>query len=251
MPPKIRNSKFEIRNSRGLFVTFEGIEGCGKTTQAGMLALWFRRQGHKVVVTREPGGPHIAENIRRILLDARHHAMHPMTELLLLEAARAQHVAEVIAPALKSGAIVICDRFADSSTAYQGFGRKIDRAMVEELNRIATGGTWPDLTLVIDVPVDEGLKRATKRKRRFDRMESQEKQFHLRVRNGFKALAKSEPARVKLLDGTFPPDVIQAAVRQLVLNKLIKTRNPKQYQISKHEFTLKSPLMSFSRFVTH
>jgi dTMP kinase len=220
MSRRIQNSESRIRNSQGLFVTFEGVEGCGKSTQAKLLAAWLRGRGHAVLLTREPGGPGISEKIRRILLDARHHAMHPLTELLLLEASRAQHVAEVIAPALRRGAVVICDRFADSSTAYQGHGRGLDLGMVDRLNRAAAGDVWPALTLVVDVPVDVGFSRAAGRKRRFDRMESQQRAFHRRVRAGFRALAEREPARVKLLDGTFTPDVVQAAVRQLVWSRL-------------------------------
>lgn len=222
------NRKSQIGKCTGLFITFEGVEGSGKTTQAKLLAAWLKTKGMKVLLTREPGGPRISEKIRRILLDARHHAMHPLTELLLLEASRSQHVREIIAPAMKGRAVVICDRFADSSSAYQGYGRRMDTGMVDDLNRIATGGVWPDLTLVIDVPVDVGFSRAAGRKRSFDRMESQEKAFHLRVRNGFKALAKNEPARVKLLDGRFPPDVIQAAVRQLVWSRLAPGKDYKE-----------------------
>ena len=220
MSRRIQNSAFRIRNSTGLFITFEGVEGCGKTTQARMLARWLKAQGYQVLLTREPGGPYISEKIRSILLDARHHEMHSMTELLLLEASRSQHVNQVILPALRAGAIVICDRFADSSTAYQGYGRRMGLDTVGALNRIATAGCRPALTMVIDVPVDVGFSRAAKRKRSFDRMESQQKAFHLRVRTGFRALAQQEPQRVKLLDGTFPPDVIQAAVRQLVWHRL-------------------------------
>lgn len=185
-----------------------------------MLARWLKSQGHQVVVTREPGGPFIAEKIRRLLLDVRHRRMSPVAELLLLEASRAQHVAEVVAPALRRGAVVLCDRFADSSTAYQGYGRGMDLGKVDSLNRTAAQGAWPDLTLVLDVPVDEGLRRAAGRRRRLDRMESQQRDFHQRVRRGFRQLAKQEPWRVKLLDGTQLPDVVQAAVRQLVQSKL-------------------------------
>ncbi len=173
-----------------------------------------------MVVTREPGGPFIAEKIRRLLLDVRHRRMSPMAELLLLEAARAQHVVEVIAPALRRGAVVLCDRFADSSTAYQGYGRGMDLEKVDSLNRTAAQGAWPDLTLVLDVPVAEGLRRAAGRRRSLDRMESQQRAFHQRVRRGFRRLAELEPWRVKLLDGTQLPDVVQAAARQLVSAKL-------------------------------
>ncbi len=209
-----------MQKSKGLFVSFEGIEGCGKTTQAMLLAKWLKSRGHQVIVTREPGGTPLAEKIRKVLLDSRNHQMSPLTELLLLQASRAQHLAQVIIPALKAGQIVVCDRFADSSTAYQGYGRGMDLEMVKQLNQIAVDGCWPSLTLVFDLPVEQGFARASKRKRALDRMEKQEKAFHQKVRRGFLAIAKAEPDRVKVLDGSFPPDVIQAAVRQLVLGRL-------------------------------
>ncbi|MBI5806633.1 dTMP kinase [candidate division TA06 bacterium] len=220
MSRRIQNSEFRIQNSKGLFVSFEGIEGCGKTTQAMLLAKWLKSRGHQVIVTREPGGTPIAEKIRKVLLDSRNHHMSPLAELLLLEASRAQHLAQVIIPALKAGRIVICDRFADSSTAYQGYGRGMDLEMISRLNQIAVGGCWPRLTLVFDLPVEQGFARASKRKRALDRMERQQKAFHQKVRRGFLAIAKADPDRVKVLDGSFPPDVIQAAVRQLVHNRL-------------------------------
>ena len=214
------NSKSQTRNGKGLFVSFEGIEGCGKTTQVKLLASWLSFQGHRVLVTREPGGTPLAEKIRKVLLDSRNHSMSPLTELLLLQASRAQHLAQVIKPALSHGQIVLCDRFADSSTAYQGYGRGMDLEMVRQLNQIAVDGCWPRLTLVFDLPVEQGFARAAGRKRGFDRMEKQEQAFHQKVRKGFQTIAKADPARVKVLDGSFPPDVIQAAVRQLVLNRL-------------------------------
>lgn len=220
MTGKIKNQKAKIKKPRGLFVSFEGIEGCGKTTQARRLAGWLKARGYRVLVTREPGGPPIAEKIRRVLLDSRNHHMSPLTELLLLQASRAQHLEQVIIPALKSGKVVICDRFADSSTAYQGYGRGMDLEMVNRLNQIAVDGFWPKLTLVFDLPVEQGFARAAGRKRAFDRMEKQEKTFHQKVRKGFQAIAKADPGRVKLLDGSQLPDVIQAAVRQLVHNCL-------------------------------
>jgi len=209
-----------MQKSKGLFVSFEGIEGCGKTTQAMLLAKWLKSRGHQVIVTREPGGTPLAEKIRKVLLDPGNHQMSPLTELLLLQASRAQHLAQVIIPALKAGKIVVCDRFADSSTAYQGYGRGMDLEMVKQLNQIAVDGCWPSLTLVFDLPVEQGFARAAKRKRALDRMEKQERAFHQKVRRGFKEIAKADPARVKVLDGSFPPDVIQSAVRQLVHNRL-------------------------------
>lgn len=218
-----RKPEIGKRNFRGLFVTFEGIEGCGKTTQVKMLARWLRSEGHQVVVTREPGGTPIAEKIRKVLLDPGNHSMSPLSELLLLQASRAQHLAQVIIPALKAGKIVICDRFADSSTAYQGYGRGLDLETVQKLNQIAVGGHWPQLTLVIDLPAEEGFSRAQGRRRGLDRMENEALRFHKKVRKGFKAITQGDPGRVKLLDGSQPPDVIHAAVRQLVLNAM-KTR---------------------------
>jgi dTMP kinase len=220
MPRRIQNSEFRIQNSKGLFISFEGIEGCGKTTQAKLLARWLKGRGHQVIVTREPGGPPIAEKIRKVLLDSKNHHMSPLTELLLLQASRAQHLAQVIVPALKAGKIVICDRFADSSTAYQGYGRGMGLEMVNQLNRIAVDGCWPKLTLVFDLPVEQGFARAAGRKRALDRMEKQERAFHQKVRRGYKEIARQDPRRVKLLDGSQPPDVIQAAARQLVLELL-------------------------------
>jgi len=222
MPPQNQKSKIKNRKSGGLFISFEGIEGCGKSTQAKLLESWLKAQGFKVVLTREPGGPSISEKIRRILLDNRNKGMSDLTELLLLQASRVQHLSQVIVPALKAGTVVICDRFADSSTAYQGYGRGMDLKMVNALNQIAVDGFWPKLTLVLDLPVEKGFSRAKGRRRNFDRMETQALKFHRRVRQGFKAIAKADLERVKLLDGSQPPDVIHAAVRQLVLSAMKK-----------------------------
>lgn len=222
MPPKNQKSKIKNRKFGGLFISFEGIEGCGKSTQAKLLENWLKAQGFKVVLTREPGGPSISEKIRRILLDNRNRGMSELTELLLLQASRVQHLSQVIVPALKAGKVVICDRFADSSTAYQGYGRGMDLKMVKALNQFAVDGFWPKLTLVLDLPVEKGFSRAKCRRRNFDRMETQALKFHRRVRQGFKAIAKADPERVKLLDGSQPPDVIHAAVRQLVLSAMKK-----------------------------
>jgi len=211
-----------IIKPQGLFISFEGIEGCGKTTQALLLAKWLKSQGFKVVLTREPGGPSISEKIRKILLDNRNKGMSDLTELLLLQASRVQHLAQVIVPALKAGKVVICDRFADSSTAYQGYGRGLDLEMVNALNQFAVDGFWPKLTLVLDLPVEKGFSRAKGRRRGLDRMETQALKFHKRVRQGFKAIASGDPKRVKILDGSQPPDVIHAAVRQLALSAMKK-----------------------------
>lgn len=185
--------------SRGIFITLEGIEGSGKTTQVELLRDLLLESGHKVLVTREPGGSLIGEKIRDILLDTSHKEMAPLTELLLYEASRCQHVHEVIRPALEAGKVVICDRFYDASTAYQGYARGIAIEKVKNLNLVATDGQKADLTIVLDLPVAEGLKRLG---RNLDRIEGETVGFHERVRRGYLDLAGSEPARVRVIDAT-------------------------------------------------
>ena len=189
------------------FITFEGIEGCGKTTQIRLLAQSLRELGYGVTVTREPGGSPIADQIRGILLDAANSAMVPLTELLLYGAARAQHVAEIILPALEAGEIVLCDRFTDATIAYQGFGRGLDRATIELLNRLAAGELRPHATILLDCPVDTGLTRALARinaatAAREERFELESRQFHERVRDGYLSLVAREPQRFAVVDGS-------------------------------------------------
>ena len=203
----------------GLFVTFEGIEGCGKSTQAKRVEAHLKEQGYTVLLTREPGGTPIAEAIRGVLLDPANVAMSPVTELLLYEAARAQHVAERIRPALEKGTVVICDRFADSTTAYQGAGRALSAENVAYLHDLATAGTMPDLTILLDLPVEEGLARAG-RINEPDRLEAEPVAFHRRVRDGFLRIAEQDPERVKVLDGSRPPDDIAADVQRIVEERL-------------------------------
>ena len=168
-----------------------------------------------MVVTREPGGTPIAEAIRDVLLDPAHKAMGATAELLLYEAARAQHVHEKIAPALEAGHVVLCDRFADSTTAYQGAGRGIGSEVLTDLHHLATGGVWPDLTLLIDLPVETGLERARGRGRK-DRMEQESVAFHQRVREGFLALAQAEPGRIQVIDGDASVEDVHDAIRRAV-----------------------------------
>lgn len=184
---------------KGLFVTLEGPDGAGKSTQRRLLAAALRQKGHKVIETREPGGSPLAEKIRELVLDPKHQGFGPLTELLLFEAARAQHVQDTILPALKKGAVVLCDRFIDSTSAYQGAGRALKAADVEWLNRFATAGLKPHLTLVYDLGAKEGLRRARRLKGHADRMESADLAFHRRVGLAFRALARKEPRRVKLI----------------------------------------------------
>lgn len=197
----------------GILITLEGIEGSGKTTQAARLRDHLVRRGLDVIVTREPGGSPIAEKIRKILLDPSNKEMVPLAELFLYEASRTQHVAEIIAPALEAGKCVICDRFFDASTAYQGGARGIDTRAVERLNLLATGGRKPDLTIVLDLPADAGLKRLG---RSLDRLESESIEFHRRVREGYLKIAAGEPERVKVVDASGAIDDISLRIEQLV-----------------------------------
>ncbi len=190
---------------RGRFITFEGVEGCGKSTQLARLRTWMEEAGLPVVATREPGGTKVGEGIRELLLTPRDEGLDTATELLLYEADRAQHVSEAIRPALEAGANVLCDRFYDSTTAYQAFGRGLDEEMVLELNRMASGGLVPDLTLLFSVPLEEGLGRA-RGESAGDRLEGESLAFHRKVQAGFEALAKREPGRFRVLgEGAIEP----------------------------------------------
>lgn len=199
---------------KGVFITLEGVEGCGKTTQINRLVEFLRGRACDVVCTREPGGTPIAEKIRALLLDPDHGSMSPTAELLLYEAARAQHVDELIRPALEAGKVVVSDRFADSTTAYQGAGRRLAPEDVMPLHATATRGVWPDLTIVLDVPAEEGLRRAGNA-RAADRLEREPLDFHRRVRDEFLRIAQREPERVKVVDGTRAPDAVAEDIRRL------------------------------------
>ena len=201
------------------FITLEGIEGSGKTTQIGLLAAWLREQGREVVLTREPGGCDIADAVRAILLDSTNSAMKPRTELLLYAAARAQHVEEIVRPALERGAVVLCDRFTDATIAYQGGGRGLDLQLIENLNGVAAGDCRPDLTLLLDLPVEAGLGRALARiaatsGEREDRFEQESLAFHHRVREGYLELARREPRRFRVVSAAGPPAVVAERLAQ-------------------------------------
>ncbi len=187
--------------ARGFFITFEGSEGCGKSTQIKTLLSYLQEKGFECVLTREPGGSPLSEKIRELLLHAKEgYSMSPRTELLLFEAARNQHVIETILPALQQGKIVISDRFYDSTTAYQGAARKLEMNDVNWLNDFATEGLKPDLTIVLDVPVEEGLRRAKSRdENKTDRMGAQEVAFYEKVREAFLQLAVDAPERVAVV----------------------------------------------------
>ena len=181
----------------GLFITLEGIDGCGKTTQAALLVEWLRSRGYHVRATREPGGTDAGEGLRELLLSPES-IITPEAELFLYLADRSLHVTQTVRPALAEGRIVVCERHADSTLAYQGAGRGLDMDLLRRLNTIATGGLTPDLTLVLDVPPDKVRLDAE----RLDRLESEGRGFSERVAEGFRSLARQEPDRVKLVDGT-------------------------------------------------
>ncbi|MCP4639708.1 MAG: dTMP kinase [bacterium] len=196
---------------KGLFITIEGVEGSGKSTQIIRLKHDLESEGHTVDVTREPGGTGISESIRRLLLDPALTGISPVAELLLYQAARAQHVDERIRPALEAGHVVICDRFADSTTAYQGAGRDLKMDMILELHHLATRGVWPDLTIVLDLPVEKGLSRAAQ-VHEPDRLENEPIDFHQRVREEFLRLADREPDRVKIVDAALPVNEVSRSI---------------------------------------
>lgn len=198
------------------FVTFEGIEGSGKTTQVRLLSEYLTDKGIPHLVTREPGGTPLADEIRSLLLSPREEPVFPETELLLYEAARAQHVRSVILPAVASGKAVLCDRFCDATVVYQGFSRGIDVARIEELNAFASAGLVPDLTFLLDIPPGEGLARVSSRGSRPDRLEGESLRFHQSVREGYLRLCAQQPERFARIDGRLPVDDIARAVRATV-----------------------------------
>ena len=199
--------------SRGAFITFEGSEGCGKSTQVKRLASRLEGIGVPVLITREPGGTAIGEKIRDLLQFAPESlAMTPETELLLFEASRSQLVRETIRPALEQGSVVISDRFFDSTTVYQGVARKLEPEIVEKLNNFAVGADKPDLTFLLDVNVETARERMLRRVRPIqavDRMEQEPREFYERVCEGYRELARREPVRIRLLDGSRSPDEIE------------------------------------------
>ncbi len=191
----------------GIFITFEGPDGAGKTTQVKAFAERLTAQGYDVVLTREPGGTAISDKIRSLILDPAHKEMADITEVLLYAASRAQHVQEVIVPALQSGKLVVCDRFVDASIAYQGYGLGIAIDQVAAVNRLATGGLVPDRTYLLDVSVEEGRDRLQARTG-LDRIEQKGAPYHERVRAGFHELAARHPERIQLIHASKPADEV-------------------------------------------
>jgi dTMP kinase len=184
---------------RGTFISFEGVEGTGKSTLTRLLAHHLRERGFNVTETAEPGGTAISQKIREILLSPAHTEMDAITELLLYNASRVQHIRQIILPALKRGDVVVTDRFIDSTVAYQGFGRGLDLGLIEDLDRIATNRLRPDITILLDMDAATGLARNRKANKR-DRLELEDISFHERVREGFIAIASREPERIKIVD---------------------------------------------------
>lgn len=204
------------RVKKGVFLTLEGGEGSGKTTQIRNLSDWLQGLGYRVIVTREPGGTPFADRLRQLLLHSKPGSVTPEMELFLYETARRDHVETVIRPGLGQKAIVLCDRFTDATLAYQGFGRGLSVKTIEDLNQAATGGLKPDRTFVLDLPATEGLKRARKRNKKLDRLEKESLAFHRRVRRGYLTLARKEPKRIRIIHADRDPNHVFAQLRREV-----------------------------------
>lgn len=213
-----------------MFITFEGIEGTGKSTQIALLKTYLEARGERVLVTCEPGGSRIGAELRRVLLSLENRDLCARAELFLYLADRAQHVAQVVRPALEAGQMVLCDRFADSTVAYQAFGRGLDADMLHSLNELAVDGLWPDLTILLDLEAEVGLTRAVARNHAEGktvaegRFEAESLAFHGRVRQGYQAWAARFPQRIRSVDAGGTPEEIAAAVRLLVDPLLTETR---------------------------
>jgi dTMP kinase len=209
-----------MKRARGLFITFEGSEGCGKSTQSKALFDLLTAQGHAVLLIREPGGVAISEKVRQILLDKNNVRMNRECETLLYMAARAQLVEEVILPELEKGTVLLCDRFLDSTVAYQGYGCGVDAATIKAIGLFATKGIQPDLTFFLDLDAQEGLRRRGAER---DRIELRPVEYHERVRAGYHAIAAAEPGRVMVIDGRRSKEENFAAIRDIT-QKLLESR---------------------------
>ena len=204
----------------GLFITLEGIEGVGKTTQLEFVAEYLQKQGREFVITREPGGTPVGEGVRSLVLDNKHTGMAADTELLLMFAARAEHIDKVIRPALEAGKVVLCDRFTDASYAYQGLGRNISTERISMLEDWVQKGLKPDLTLLLDAPVEIGLDRAAKRSEK-DRFESEALDFFEAVRNCYLEIAKNEPQRMKVIDASLDLESVKKQVLSVLQKEIL------------------------------
>jgi dTMP kinase len=217
----------------GLFITFEGLDGTGKSTQLRRAVQYLRKCGHRVRVTREPGGTRTGERVRDILLASKTGKLAPLAELALMYAARAQLLEEVVRPALARGEVVVSDRYNTASFAYQGYGRELGTATVRAFDRVICGKTQPDLTIVLDLEPERALARAqgrdTRRRSRHDRFEQQSLAFHQRVRAGYLAIARSAPERIKLVRADQPIDELQRQIRALI--EPLLAREPRNSKI--------------------
>lgn len=203
-----------------MFITLEGPEGSGKSAHIPALADDLRQRGYEVIVTREPGGTPIGDEIRNTLLKLGNTAMHPTTEILLFQASRAQHVNELIRPALAAGKIVLCDRFADSTMAYQGYGHQTNLEELSQIIRFATGGLQPDLTLLLDVDIEIGLQRRSADGDNWNRLDAKEKAFHQRVRKGYLQMAAADPERWAIVDASQSLQAVCDEIKKVVTAKL-------------------------------
>lgn len=202
-----------------MFITFEGSEGCGKTSQMKLLVDFLTGQGYAILHTREPGGTPIGDQVRDVIVNLSNTGMLPRTEILLFQASRAQLVGEVIRPYLQTGGIVLCDRYGDSTLAYQGYGYQNDLAQLRQLVEFATGGLKPDLTLLLDVDVEEGLRRRAK-SGGWNRLDAYDPEFYRRVRAGYFEMARLEPERWIVIDANRSFDWVQQKLREVVGNRI-------------------------------
>jgi dTMP kinase len=203
-----------------MFITIEGPDGSGKSSQIPTLVEFLRQEGYTVLTTREPGGTKISDQVRTVLTSMDNKTMHPRCEILLFLASRAQLIEEVIRPKLAEGVIVISDRYADSTLAYQGYGHGYDLSMLRQLLNFATGGLQPDLTILMDIDVETGLSRRRSGGGEWNRLDAYKLEFHQRVRRGYLELAQQEPQRWQTIDASQPIDLVQTALRQVILQRL-------------------------------
>jgi dTMP kinase len=203
-----------------LFITLEGPDGSGKTSQVAPLVEFLQQQGLLLLALREPGGTPISEQVRQVIMTLKNTGMNPRTEILLFLAARAQLVAEVIRPALAEGKMILCDRYADSTLAYQGYGHGVDLDILRNLLDFTTGRLYPDLTLLLDIETEAGLRRKRSAGGEWNRLDAYDVAFHQRVRKGYLELAANEPSRWVVIDASQPPEVVQSAMRQAILARI-------------------------------
>lgn len=203
-----------------MFITLEGPDGSGKTSQVPPLVEYLKSEGIPVLPLREPGGTEISEQIRQVIMTLKNTGMNPRTEILLFLAARAQLVAEVIRPALAEGKVILCDRYADSTLAYQGYGHRVDLDILRSMLDFATGRLYPDLTLLLDIETELGLARKRRAGGEWNRLDAYDIDFHRRVRQGYFELVASDPQRWVIIDASQPPEVVQSAMRRAIMARL-------------------------------